>query len=63
MTLTGRGGAGKTSLALVGAASLLDYYPGGVWLARVANVSDPNSVAAAIADSVGVAVDVGPLAA
>ncbi len=52
VTLTGRGGAGKTSLALVAAAQLLDDYPGGVWLTRLANVEDPDDVIGAVASAV-----------
>jgi predicted ATPase/class 3 adenylate cyclase len=53
VTLTGRGGVGKTSLALVAASSLLDDHAGGVWLIRLANVTEPADVLAAIADTVG----------
>ena len=59
LTLTGRGGAGKTSLALVVAAQLLDEYPGGVWIARLANVGTPEEVMPAVAAAVGAAGDVG----
>jgi predicted ATPase/class 3 adenylate cyclase len=58
VTVTGRGGAGKTSLALVAASSLLDHYPGGVWLARLANVTDPDDVLGAVASSTGAAREV-----
>jgi predicted ATPase len=57
VTVTGRGGAGKTSLALVVAASLLDEYPGGVWLARLANVERAQDVTPAVASAVGVTGD------
>jgi predicted ATPase/class 3 adenylate cyclase len=57
VTITGRGGAGKTSLALVVAALLLDEYPGGIWLTRLANVEDAAEVIGAVASAVG-AVDV-----
>jgi predicted ATPase/class 3 adenylate cyclase len=53
VTLTGRGGAGKTSLALVAGASLLEEHPGGVWLVRLATLADPQDVLPAIAASVG----------
>lgn len=59
VTLTGRGGAGKTSLALVVAAQLLDEYPGGVWMARLANVGKPEEVMPTVAAAVGAAGDVG----
>jgi predicted ATPase/class 3 adenylate cyclase len=57
VTVTGRGGAGKTSLALVVAALLLDEYPGGTWLTRLATVEEPAAVIGAVASAVG-AVDV-----
>lgn len=44
VTLTGRGGVGKTSLALAAATSLLDEHPGGVWLARLATATSPDQV-------------------
>lgn len=50
ITLTGRGGAGKTSLALVAASMLLDEYPGGVWLAKLATVEDPGDGSRRFAD-------------
>jgi predicted ATPase/class 3 adenylate cyclase len=53
VTLTGRGGAGKTSLALAAGAALLDEHPGGVWLARLATVSDPGGALGAIAAALG----------
>jgi predicted ATPase len=58
VTLTGRGGAGKTSLALVAASSLLEHYPGGVWLTRLANITDPADVLGEVAASTGAARDV-----
>jgi predicted ATPase/class 3 adenylate cyclase len=57
VTVTGRGGAGKTSLALLVAALLLDEYPGGVWLTRLATIEEPGEVIGAVASAVG-AVDV-----
>jgi predicted ATPase/class 3 adenylate cyclase len=59
VTLTGRAGAGKTSLALVAASSLLEYHPGGVWLVGLANITDPDNVLATVAESMGAARDVG----
>ena len=53
VTLTGRGGAGKTVLALAAGAALLDAHPGGVWLARLATVRSPDDVPAAVAAAVG----------
>jgi predicted ATPase len=54
VTLTGRGGVGKTSLALVVAGELLDEHPGGVWLVRLASVSSARDVLATVASTVGV---------
>ena len=58
VTLTGRGGVGKTSLALLVAARLLDRYPGGVWLTPLANVVSPEDVLPAVAAAVGAGLDV-----
>jgi serine/threonine protein kinase len=57
VTLTGVGGCGKTRLALRYAETRLDGYPGGVWFAELAGVSDDASVAPAIATATGVAPD------
>jgi predicted ATPase len=53
VTVTGRGGTGKTSLALVAATSLLDEHPGGVWLIRLAMVTAPGDVLLAVAEAIG----------
>ncbi len=53
VTLTGRGGVGKTSLALVSAEGLFDEYPGGVWLARLATLASPDDVLPAIESALG----------
>jgi predicted ATPase len=53
VTLTGRGGAGKTSLALVAASGMLDQHPGGVWLVRLANAASGEDVLPAVAHVVG----------
>jgi predicted ATPase len=53
VTLTGRGGVGKTSLALTAAAGLLEEHPGGVWLVRLATLSSPDGVLPAVAGVVG----------
>jgi predicted ATPase/DNA-binding CsgD family transcriptional regulator len=50
VTLAGTGGAGKTRLALQVAAELLDDAGGGVWLADLAALSDPELVAETVAD-------------
>ena len=59
VTLTGRGGAGKTSLALVVAAQALEQCPGGVWLVRLANLARTVELPAAIALAIGAVSDVG----
>jgi predicted ATPase/class 3 adenylate cyclase len=51
VTLTGAGGAGKTRLGLQVAVELLDGSGDGVWLVELATVTDPDAVAAAIADA------------
>ena len=58
VTLTGRGGVGKTSLALMVATSLLDEHPGGVWLTRLASVTSLEEVLPAVASAIGAEGDV-----
>jgi predicted ATPase len=53
VTLTGRGGSGKTTLALTAAAELLDEFAGGVWLVRLATVASPTRIGDAIASAIG----------
>ena len=53
VTLTGVGGMGKTRLAHVVAARLLDEYPRGVWLADLAPLADPELVAHTVASALG----------
>ncbi len=53
VTLTGPGGAGKSSLALQAAAAVADRYPDGVWLVRLAGVGDPEAVPEIVAESIG----------
>lgn len=53
VTLTGMGGVGKTRLGLQVAAGL-DDGGDGVWFADLAPVSDPDLVAATVADVLGV---------
>jgi DNA-binding SARP family transcriptional activator/predicted ATPase len=57
VTVTGRSGAGKTSLALVVATELLGEYPGGIWLVRLAPTVEAADVPAAIAAAVGAMTD------
>jgi len=58
LTLTGRGGVGKTSLALVVASGLLDEHPGGVWLVSLATATSPGEVLPALASAIGAQGDV-----
>jgi predicted ATPase len=53
VTITGRGGAGKTSLALLAGGELLDAHPGGVWWVDLTAVGSPAEVPVAIAAVVG----------
>jgi predicted ATPase len=53
VTITGRGGAGKTSLALVAGLELLEQHRGGVWWVDLAAVGSPDEVSLAIAAVVG----------
>jgi predicted ATPase/class 3 adenylate cyclase len=54
VTLTGPGGTGKTRLALQTAADLLDEFADGVFFIDLAPISDPELVASAIAQPLGV---------
>jgi predicted ATPase len=49
LTLTGAGGSGKTRLALQVAAEIRDEFPGGVYFAALAAITDPAMVASSIA--------------
>ncbi|RDJ98049.1 winged helix-turn-helix domain-containing protein [Paraburkholderia lacunae] len=61
VTLVGAGGIGKTRLAIEVARSLLGYFPDGVCLVPLASASDPRSVLAMFATSMGVNPATGPL--
>ena len=54
VTLTGPGGVGKTRLALSVAAAAADDFPDGVAFVPLAAIRDPNLVASAIAQTLGV---------
>jgi predicted ATPase len=54
VSLIGVGGIGKTRLAVAVARDLLDELPGGVFLVRLAGISDPRSILPMIAQAVGV---------
>jgi predicted ATPase/class 3 adenylate cyclase/DNA-binding CsgD family transcriptional regulator len=54
LTLTGAGGAGKTRLALQLAAECLDLFADGAWWVDLAPVNDPQLVADAVANALGV---------
>jgi predicted ATPase/DNA-binding SARP family transcriptional activator len=51
VTLTGPGGVGKTRLAIEVATRLVEDFPDGVWFCDLAAVSDPDSVAGAVASA------------
>ena len=54
VTLTGAGGCGKTRLALQLAAEVVEDHPGGTWWVELAAVSDPETVTAVVATTLGV---------
>ena len=53
LTLLGPGGVGKTRVAEEVGMRVAPAWPDGVWLVNLADVSEPNLVASAVADSVG----------
>ncbi|MEU9575008.1 BTAD domain-containing putative transcriptional regulator [Streptomyces massasporeus] len=53
VTLLGPGGAGKTRLSQEAAESVRATMPGGVWLAELAPVDDPDAVPEAVLTAVG----------
>jgi predicted ATPase/class 3 adenylate cyclase len=57
VTLTGPGGAGKTRLAVHAAVEMLDGSGDGVWLIELAPCSDAASVAATVAEALGIRLD------
>jgi predicted ATPase/DNA-binding CsgD family transcriptional regulator len=54
LTLTGPGGAGKTRMAIEVASEVVDAFRDGAWLAELASLSDPDLVAQAVAQALGV---------
>ena len=54
VTLTGPGGTGKTRLALEIASTLVDNFPGGVFLIPLAPITDPGLVPSEIVSTLGV---------
>jgi predicted ATPase/DNA-binding SARP family transcriptional activator len=59
LTLTGAGGTGKTRLALQAAADLLEGFKDGVWLVELAGLGQPELVAQAAAETLGVREEAG----
>jgi DNA-binding SARP family transcriptional activator len=55
VTLTGPGGAGKTSLAIEAARARATTYRDGVWFVALAGVTDPARVPLTIAEALGIA--------
>ncbi len=53
VTVTGRGGSGKTSLALVAGDALLTEHPGGVWFVALATAAADGGLLRSVAAAVG----------
>ncbi len=54
VTLTGPGGIGKSRLAVALAAKVAEQFPSGVYFVPLAQVTDPDLIASAIAQALGV---------
>src|SRR3954452_22589782 len=54
VTLTGPGGVGKTRLAYRVSGELRRAYPDGVWLAELAELTDPELLTVTIAEALGI---------
>ncbi|HYI35656.1 MAG TPA: BTAD domain-containing putative transcriptional regulator [Thermoleophilaceae bacterium] len=61
VTVTGAGGAGKTSLAVEASRSLLGRFSGGIVLVELAAITDPTAVALEVAEACGVGLEGPPL--
>jgi hypothetical protein len=59
VTLTGRGGVGKTCLAVAVGHELLDHRPGGVWFTGLATVRSPDQALQHLANDLGARSDPG----
>ncbi len=59
MTITGVGGVGKTRFAIELARSLLDQYTNGVWLVKLAPLTNPDLLSGAVAAALGVREEAG----
>src|SRR5512134_1461886 len=63
VTLTGAGGIGKTRLSLEAGRRLQARFAGGVWLAELAPLSDPDLVPITVAGALGLTLASGTLSA
>ena len=54
LTLTGPGGSGKTRMAIEVASEVVEDFRDGAWLVELASLSDPDLVAQAVAQALGV---------
>src|SRR4051794_25471974 len=59
VTLVGPGGGGKTALGIEAGRQLVPQVPDGVWLVRLAPVSEPDLLIQAVADAIGVSIEGG----